>query len=231
EARATRRRLVQREADGDGAGHLDRRPADLAVTLREVQVADREQGAGDRDREPQPAARDELADVEVASRLAWRDRPPALGRRRRPRRFRKRVRDRLPPLAQRLLAPAELLQQRVGRRDADDARERLLRYRDARQLRSSCEPALDLPLDEVRVGEEVGEVAEPGNDRRRPEIGRLVLDELHLEDVARLRAADVERARQRMPEAEVQPPGVGVGALARQLIREPVLGLEPYLLL
>ena len=44
------RRLAQPEADGDGAGDLDRRPADLAVALREVEVADREQRAGDVDR-------------------------------------------------------------------------------------------------------------------------------------------------------------------------------------
>jgi len=37
---------VEREPDGDGARDLDRRPADLAVALREVEVAGGEQCAG-----------------------------------------------------------------------------------------------------------------------------------------------------------------------------------------
>ena len=73
-------------------------------------------------------------------------------------------------------------------------------------------------------------VAEARDDRSRPEVGRLVLEELDFEDVAGLRAADGERACQRVAEPEVQPAGVGVRALAGQLAGEAVLRFEPDLL-
>ena len=118
----------------------------------------------------------------------------------------------------------------MRRRHADDAGERLLGDGDARQLSGAPDAAVDFPLDEVRRGEEVGQIAEARDDRSRAEVGRLVLEELHLQDVAGLRAADVERARQRMAEAEVQPADVGVRALARQLAGEAILRFEPDLL-
>ena len=67
------------ERDGDRAGHLDRRPAHLAVALGEVEVADGEERARHVDRQIEPAARDELADVEVAAGLPRRDRPQSCG--------------------------------------------------------------------------------------------------------------------------------------------------------
>ena len=130
----------------------------------------------------------------------------------------------------RLLARTELLHERRRRRRADDAGERLLGDGDARQLGGARDAAVDLPLDEIRVGEEVGQVAEARDDRSRPEVGRLVLEELDFEDVAGLRAADGERACQRVAEPEVQPAGVGVRALAGQLAGEAVLRFEPDLL-
>ena len=62
----------------------------------------------------------------------------------------------------------------MRRRDADDAGEHVLRHRDAGQLLRARDAAGDLPLDEVRLGEEVGEEAEAGDDRGDAEVGRLV---------------------------------------------------------
>src|SRR5205823_5045434 len=57
--------LAQMELSDERAGHLDGRAADLAVALREVGVADREQGARrvDRDQQGRPAR--QLLDVQV----------------------------------------------------------------------------------------------------------------------------------------------------------------------
>src|SRR5262249_54096713 len=57
-----------------GARTLDRGAADLAVALRCMAVAGREQRAVDRDRQEQRRARDELLAVDVSSVLPRRDR-------------------------------------------------------------------------------------------------------------------------------------------------------------
>ena len=92
----------------------------------------------------------------------------------------------------------------VRRRDADDAGEELLRNGHARQLRRARDAVRDLPLDHVRLREEVGEEPEAGDHPGDAEVGGLVGDELDLEHLARLRALDVDRPRQRMPEPEVE---------------------------
>ena len=61
------------------AGDLDRSSAHFAVALREVEVADREQRARHVDRQVETAAGDQLADVEIASDLARRDRSQPVG--------------------------------------------------------------------------------------------------------------------------------------------------------
>ena len=49
-----------------------------------------------------------------------------------------------------------------------------------------------------------GEVAEAGDDCGHAEVGGLVGDELDVDDVARLGAFDVDGARERMAEPEVE---------------------------
>ena len=77
EARHPPRRLAKAEPDRHRRVDLDPRAADLAVALREVDVAEREQRAGYVHRQEQRRAGDEPADVEVAAGLAGRDRPQA----------------------------------------------------------------------------------------------------------------------------------------------------------
>ena len=94
---------------------------------------------------------------------------------------------------------------------------------------SSAERAMrpvELPADEERLGEEVGEEAEAGDDPVHAEVGGLVPDELDLEHVARLCPLDVHRPGQRVSEPEVEAPAVGVRARARQRPVEPVARLE-----
>jgi hypothetical protein len=88
----------------------------------------------------------------------------------------------------------------------------------------------DLPFDEEGLGEDVSEEAEAGDDTGDAEVGRLVCDELDLDDVARLGPFDEHGACQRMPEIEVERKQVGVGALARQLVVDAVARLERDLL-
>ena len=86
EARHPARRLPQAEPHRHDGLDLDAGAADLAVALREVDVAEREQRAGHVHRQQQRRAGDEPADVEVAAGLARRDRPqPRRGDRRRAR--------------------------------------------------------------------------------------------------------------------------------------------------
>ena len=87
-----------------GAGDLDRGSAHFAVTLCEVEVADREERALDVDRQIEPASRDQLADVEIASDLAGRNRPQPVRCRSGDGAFRQLVGDRPATLSDALLA-------------------------------------------------------------------------------------------------------------------------------
>ena len=104
----------------------------------------------------------------------------------------------------RLLALGDRLHQLLRGRDADDAGEGVSRNGHARQLRRSRAAAGDVPVHEERVGEEICEEAEAGDDGGHAEVGGLVGDELDLEHVARLRALDLDGAGQRMAEPEVE---------------------------
>ena len=97
---------AQRDPDARRRGDLDRRPARLAVALREVRVAERQQRALDVDGEVQAAPDGELADVEVAAVLARRDRPQALAPARRPAARRRARRAAAPPRPARPRAPS-----------------------------------------------------------------------------------------------------------------------------
>ena len=99
-------------------------------------------------------------------------------------------------------------------------------HRDPRQLSGARVRPVELPADEERLGEEVGEEAEAGDDPVHAEVRGLVPDELDLEHVARLCPLDVDRPGQRVSEPEVEPPAVGVRARARQRPVEPVARLE-----
>ena len=226
EARHPARRLAQPEPDGHGGGDLDPRPADLAVALREVDVAEREERAGDVHGQEQRRARDEPADVEVAAVLARRHRPQPRGRHGREGGLRQVAGDGAAGGADALLAGALPLHQLVGRRDADHAGVDAGGHRDPRQLSGARVRPVELPADEERLGEEVGEEAEAGDDPVHAEVRGLVPDELDLEHVARLCPLDVHRPGQRVSEPEVEPPAVGVRARARQRPVEPVARLE-----
>src|SRR5207248_6285461 len=104
--------------------------------------------------------------------------------------------------------------------------EHVLRLRDAWKLLGSRQAAGDLPLDQVRLREQVGEEPEAGDDGRGPEVVWLVSDELDLERLTGLGASDVDGAGQRMAEPEVQAAGVGVRAVACELPVEAVPSLE-----
>ena len=227
---AARKRHAAGQAHRDRTGELDPGAAHLAVALREVEIADREQRAGHRDGQQQPAARDQLPDVEVAAQLPRRDRPQPARSRRRQGRLRERVGDGPARRRDRLLARVNRRQQLVRRGHADHASERVPGHGDTGQLRRPRDADGDLPGDDVRVREEIGQEPEAGDDRRHAGVRGLVREELDLEHVARLRALDMDRAGERVAEPEVEATGVRVGAAGRQLASDAVLALEPQLL-
>ena len=118
----------------------------------------------------------------------------------------------------------------MRRRHADHTGEQLLGDRDARQLLAARYAVRDFPLDEVGIGEEVGEEAEAGDQRGRAELVRLVGEQLDLEHLARLGAFHVHRPGQWVAESPVGVRDVFVGALAGELPAEALLALEPDLL-
>ena len=125
-----------------------------------------------------------------------------------------------------LLAARDLVHQLVRGCDADDARERLAGNRNARELRRARLATGDVPLDEVRIGEHVGEEAEAGKHGGDAEVARLVREELDVDSVARLGIFDVDGARQRMAQPEVDVEHVRVRAVAGELAVDPVARLE-----
>jgi hypothetical protein len=168
-----------------------------------VEVADREQGTRHVDRQPQLAARDELTNVHVAAGLAWRDRSETRSGLAWQRKVRRRVGDGLAGRHQLVFASLERLHSLRRGRYADHTCERVSGHGHAGQLFGTSDSVRDLPLHDVGIGEQVGEHAEARDDRGDSEVGRLVGDELHLEDPARLGALDKDRAGQRMAETEL----------------------------
>ena len=147
----------QADAHGRRAAGLDRRDADLAVALGEVQVADREHRARHVHGKEQPAAGLQVADVHVAAVLARREGAQAVAGGRR--RGALGVRQRHPGAGRSergfaLQCPREQL---ARRGHADHAGEHSGRHRHARQLVRACDPLLDPPLHQERIREQVAE--------------------------------------------------------------------------
>ena len=94
---------------------------------------------------------------------------------------------------------------------------------------SSSERAtpVETPRDQIRLGEEVGEKAEPREDRREPEVRGRHVDELDDEHVARLRALDEDRAREQVVR-EVDREQVVGRALEADLVAGPERGVERH---
>lgn len=86
--------------------------------------------------------------------------------------------------------------------------------------------AVELPGNDERLSEHVGEESESGDDGVDAEGWCLVLDELDLEDIARLCVLDEERPGERMSTTELQPVAVSMDALTRQLAVQAVAALE-----
>ena len=68
-------------------------------------------------------------------------------------------------------------------------------HRDAWELVRAGDGAVELPADEERLGEEVGEEAEAGDDAVDAEGRRLVAEDLDLEHVAGLGTFDEDAGR------------------------------------
>ncbi len=84
----------------------------------------------------------------------------------------------------------------------------------------------DLPRDEIGIREHVREEAESGNDGGDAEVGRLIGEELDVDDVARLCTFDVDGTRQRMAQPEVDVEHVGHASCRGELAVEPVARLQ-----
>jgi hypothetical protein len=104
---------VNGESHGYRPSDLDPGSADLAVALREVEVADRDERARDMNGQADARSGHELPDVEIAADLAWGDRAETAGGRRRQRTLPGRVCNRRAGLGERTLAPQDLLEQLV----------------------------------------------------------------------------------------------------------------------
>ena len=178
------------------------------------------------DREQQRRARHQSPDVEVASGLARRDRAQPGGRERRERGLGHRVGHRAARGADALLAGAlELHQLRRGGH-AHHAGVNARRDGHAWKLVRASGGAVELPPHEERLGEEVVEEAEAGDDAVDAEARRLVAEDLDRKHVTRLGTVDEDGAGERVAEPEVEGAAVRMTAVAGELAVEPVPRLE-----
>ena len=91
----------------------------------------------------------------------------------------------------------------MRRRHAHHAHERRAGNAHAGQVGRIRKTARHLPVDDVRLGEVIPQESEPGHDEREPArrgVDRLDLDR---QQVARLRALDVDRSGERMDAAHL----------------------------
>ena len=191
--------LAHGETDVEGAVHFDGRAAALGVALGVVGIARGKQGALGEHRQHQASARSQLLYVHVAAVLPGRDRAQALrgewlmhghcsvGR----------WPDYGTASPQQLVLPQQyFLSQSTGRRHANGAHERGLRHSHAGQLLGGGEAIAHLPVADEGFGVEVTQESEAWQDGGEPPGRRLNVEYVYFQQVARLRAVDVDRARQ-----------------------------------
>lgn len=182
--------LADVEAEAAGRTDLDRRPAHLPVTLSEVRVPGGEQPTVDPDRDEAAGARPGLLDVHVADVLPWGHRAQRLagdgvvggdgvggiGRERQ-----------AATIDQGLLALGRIRHQLAGGRDPEGAEERRPGDTHAGEIFRGRPAVGDLPAHDVGVGELLAQEAEPRDLHREPERGRLDVEHLDHEPIARSR--------------------------------------------
>ena len=108
--------------------------------------------------------------------------------------------------AQQLVLPQQyLLPQRPRRGHADGAHERRFGNADAGQLLRRGETVAHLPMADERLGVQVAEEAEAGQDGGEAPRGRFDVQDVDFQQVAGFRSVHVNRAGQRMHKAQVRP--------------------------
>jgi hypothetical protein len=115
---------------------------------------------------------------------------------------------------------------RLGRRDADRARERRVGQRHAAAEVDDARLGVDARDPQPRVGELVGQQAEAGDDRRPAPVARAQLEDLDGQRVAGPGAADEHRAGHRVHAREVERRDGGDVRIAVQLAARGVAHLE-----
>ncbi len=217
--------LVDGEADGQGRAHLDGGATGLVVALGEVGVAGREQPALGVHRDVEPGALAELLDVDVAGGLPGRDGAQGLGGDGRIRGdgVGRVGREHEPaPVDGGLLAGGGPLHQGPVGRQPDGAHERRPGDAQPRQVLGGGPAALDAPAGHVRVGEHVAQEPEAGHLHGVAVAVRLDLQDLDLEQVARLGPVDVHRPGEGVDHVQV---GRGHGLQGRLRPHLPVEGV------
>ena len=207
-------------------------PHVFVVALGEVGVAGREQPAVGVHRDVEPGPLAELLDVDVAGRLPGRDGPQGLdgdgrvgghgvggvGREHEP-----------APVQGGLLAGDGPLQQGPVGGQADGAHERRAGDAQPGQVVGGRPAVADPPADHEGVGELVPQEAEPGHLHGVAVAVRLDLQDLDLEQVARLGPVDVHRAGERVDDVQVGPGHRLQGRLRAHLAVEGVPGPQHHL--
>ena len=220
--------------DRDHSAHLDRGARDLAVALGVVHVAHEQAAAVDEAGQQQRGADLHLLHVHVAAVLARRDGAQALVlvAAVRPADIRRQGADRLrrqhdpAHLAERRFAVEPCLDLGVAGQHADRAHERRHRHAHARHLVRRRRLAVELPVDDVGLGEQIAQEAEARHDHRVAVLVGLDVDQRHREHVALLGALDEHRPGHRMHEVEVERGDVVGGRADGQVAVESIAGLE-----
>ena len=220
--------------DRDRSAHLDRGARDLAVALGIVHVADEQAAAVGEAGQEQRGADLHLLHVHVAAILARRNGAQALVlvAAVRPAHGRGQGADRLrrqhdpAHLAERLFAVEPCLDLGVAGQHPDRAHERRHRHAHARHLVRRRRLAVELPVDHVRVGEQIAQEAEARHDHRVPVLIGLDVDQRDREHIALLGALDEHRSGERVHQVEIERGDVVRGRVDGQVAVERIAGLE-----
>ena len=210
--------LADLEADVEGAGHLDGGTAALGVALGVVGVASGEEGTLGGNGDEEAGAGGELLDIEIAADFAGRDgaeggrgdglgggyRAVGVG-----------GLDCATGLEKDVLALGDFLEEGAGGGDADGAHEGGFGDADAGDLGRGGKAVAHVPLGDEGVEVDIPQEAEAGDDAGEAEGRRLDVEDVDLEEVAKLGALDVDGTGEGVDETEVDAGEVGVvGALS-----------------
>ena len=208
---------------------LDRAAAGFAVALREMRIAHRKQRALLIDRQIDRRAFDELFDVEIAAGLMRRDGAERFARDGRIGRYGHigiGQKNRAAPVGQVFLPGIDAVEQFARRGEPHHAEKRGTRDAHTGQLRRGGKAIAHRPMHQMRRRKPIPQKAEARHDDGEAFVMRDDVQDIDRQQIARLRAFDIDRPGQGMRAADAGPGQVRAGHGFAYLTVERVPGMD-----